>query len=131
MLIISKLNKIEKASELILTAMNQTKKGVRKCHANEKEILFWVSDNKEQYKHDDLRKVNSVKDAMVQIAASRIYNHPNDNPRAISFAIFNEYKIFKEAYQEFESFSRQIRRVLKCHFGHSFDNVSKNYQLLK
>lgn len=112
-LIISKLNKIEKASELILTAMNQTKKGMRKCHANEKEILFWVSDGKPNPHAKDNRQINKTKRDMVLAAARAIYNSPPEQATEIGMQFFLKFKNQPGAYTNFRSFMKQIQRTLQ------------------
>lgn len=78
-----------------------------------RETLWHASGKLPQYKPNDKRSVNAVKEAMVQMAIDRILAGANASPRAILNAILGQYANIPGAYDSLPPFLRQVERVMK------------------
>lgn len=85
---------------------------MRKSHENEREILSWVSDEPEKHQPKDGRRISTVKRNMTYVAAHAIFNAKPDSATKIGMRFFNTFKAMPGAYDNFESFMRQVRRML-------------------
>ena len=85
---------------------------LRKSHMNEREILSWVSGEPEKHQPRDKRRISSTKQNMVYVTASAIYRQSPDRTTEIGMKFFNTFKDIPDAYDDFNSFMKQVRRTL-------------------
>ena len=103
--------------EKIERKIDNLNRGMRKSHANETEILSWVSDEPEKYATRDGRRLDDIKRQMVDLASHAIFRSPPEQTTAIAMRYFNAFRGTPGAYTNFDSFMRQVRRTLKTFGG--------------
>lgn len=99
-------------AERIHRKLDALGKGLRKCHANENEILRWVSDESERYQPKDGRRLNAIRHNMVYAAAQAIFNAEPERATGIGMQFFRTFKTTSGAYANFRSFMKQVHRTL-------------------
>ena len=76
------------------------------------EILSWVSDEPEKYATRDGRRLDDIKRQMVDLASRAIFQSTPEQATAIALRYFNAFRETPDAYANFDSFMRQVRRTL-------------------
>lgn len=97
----------------IITQLDNLSSGMRQSHDLERTILSRFDDDETKNVKTDNRRVNSVREAMVVLAAQTAMNRPPEDLTTICNQIFRLYASIPGSYENSDSFIRQVRRVLR------------------
>lgn len=99
----------------IITQLDNLSSGLRQSHDLERTILSRFDDDETKNVKTDNRRVNSVREAMVILASQTAMNRPQEELTTICEQVFRLYSKLPDSYDNFDSFIRQVRRVLRTY----------------